>query len=55
VTITKALDKIDSIVNQIDFETLHIEIKTKDCEYTLDKTKEKIYGFSVKGGEAHDI
>jgi len=51
VKITKALDKIDNIVEQIDYETLHIEIVTKNCNYTLDKTKEKTWGFNIKGGE----
>ena len=56
MTVIKALDKIDKIVDQIDFEALHIEITTKNCNYTLDKTKAKNQiGFDVKGGESHDV
>ena len=56
MTVIKALDKIDKIVNQIDFEVLHIEITTKNCNYTLDKTKAKNQiGFNVEGGESHGI
>ena len=56
MTITKALDKIDNIVNQIEFEALHIEITTKNCNYTLDKTKAKNQiGFNVKDGECSDL
>lgn len=50
---TKALDKINNIVNQIDYKNVYIEIKTKSDTYTLDKQKPRNpIGFNTtKGGE----
>lgn len=54
--ISQGLNKMDKIVKQLDYESLHIEIVTKDDTWTLDKQKPKNpIGFNViKGGEISD-
>lgn len=51
--VMKGINRITNIVNQIEYEYLHIEIRTKNDTFILDKTKQKNQiGFStVKGGE----
>lgn len=39
--VMKGINKITNIVNQIDYEYLYVEIRTKDDTFILDKTKSK--------------
>lgn len=39
--VMKGVNKITNIVNQIEYEHLHIEIRTKNDTFILDKTKPK--------------
>ena len=42
---TTALNQISRIVNQLDYKTVYIEIKTKDNTWTLEKENRRKIGF----------
>lgn len=39
--VMKGINRITNVVNQIEYEYLHIEIRTKNDTFILDKTKLK--------------
>lgn len=43
---TTALNKIEKIINDMDYKKIYIEIETKNNKWTLEKEKEKeVIGF----------
>ncbi len=47
---TKAIDKIDKILETIDYSYVRVEVETKHEHYVLEKDKSKQIGFKA-GGE----
>lgn len=46
---TTVLDKINNLVENINYESVYIEIKTKNDKYVLEKEKNtRVIGFSDK-------
>lgn len=42
------LNRISKLVENIDYRTLYIEIKTNDDKYIIEKEKPRTIGFSAK-------
>lgn len=46
---TTVLDKINNLVENINYESVYVEIKTKNDKYVLEKEKNtRVIGFSDK-------
>ena len=48
--IKKALDKIENIVNKLEYENIRIEIETENDMFLLQKTKPKNQAGFILGG-----
>jgi hypothetical protein len=45
---TTALNKINNIIDRLNYKTAYIEINTKDNKYVLEKEGNKVIGFKGK-------
>lgn len=50
---TTVLNNISKLVENIDYQTIYIEINTKTNKYTLEKDKSKQIGFDTGGRYEH--
>ena len=46
---TTLLNNISKLVNKINYESVYVEIKTKNDKYILEKNNERKIGFEIGG------
>lgn len=48
MTNLKILERIDNLIDKMEYKTAYVEIQTKNTKYTLEKEKNNKIGFDVK-------
>ena len=48
MTNTKILERIDNLIDKMEYKTAYIKIQAKDNKYILEKEKNNKIGFEVK-------
>lgn len=48
MTNTKIIERIDKLIDKMDYKTAYIEIQTKNNKFTLEKEKQNKIGFEVE-------
>ena len=48
MTNNKIIERINNLIDKMEYKTAYVEIQTKNTKYTLEKDKNNKIGFDVK-------
>lgn len=48
MTNNKIIERINNLIDKMEYKTAYVEIQTKNTKYTLEKEKNNKIGFDVK-------
>ena len=48
MTNNKIIERIENLIDKMEYKTAYVEIQTKNTKYTLEKEKNNKIGFDVK-------